>query len=256
MSSAVKWLALLAFCFAPHLYARQLYILVVGQSVAANCNEHRYAPVKGVFQIGLNGQEVAAADPFEWADCNRGATWIPLGRRLIESGMADRVTFMPIGVNGSTVADWSAGGKADAKLTKALALIKQKGLVFDYAFWQQGPADANIRAPRYTKILNSVLYRLSTSANIKNWLIATHSTCHGRTAPHIAKAQQFVNSYHLLNRFPGPNTDLLGESLRFDGCNLNQAGQEQMAQSWLESIRAAEQTRTEVHRESMLDLFN
>jgi hypothetical protein len=256
MSLGARWLALLAVCWPLHqLQAKPLYILVIGQSIASNCNEHPYTAVSGVYQIGLNGLETPAADPFEWADCKRGSTWIPLGRNIIKAGLADRVTFMPIGVSDATAGDWAPGGKAEAKLSRALALVKQKGIVFDYAFWQQGPADIGTVGPRYTKALNSVIYRIAKNASVKTWLIANHAACHGRSDANIAKVQYYIAKYYHLSIFPGPNTDQLGERYRFDGCNLNQAGQEKIAQGWLDAMVATESTRGKIQKEMLLEYF-
>ena len=59
--------------------ARNLHILVIGEGSAANCNEHQFATLPYVAQIGLDGSEKPAADPFEWSDCEGGSIWLPLG---------------------------------------------------------------------------------------------------------------------------------------------------------------------------------
>ncbi len=235
--------------------AKPLYIFVVGESIASNCHEHPYPAVKGVYQIGLDGVEKPAADPLDWADCRRGSTWVPLGRQLIEAGMADKVVFMPIGLQQTKASDWQPGGKAYPKLKQALALIKQRGLRFDFAFWQQGDADIGGNAPRYTRSLRVAMHEIAQNVSIHTWLIAHQSSCHGRADPKIAQAQSFAAMNYLMNHFPGPDTDALGSADRFDGCNLNQAGQEKMARAWLVAMQAAQADSVKVQKESLLYYF-
>lgn len=253
----------LAACLVPPLMAlasaaqaKPLYILVVGDSIAANCNEHVYPAAPGVLQIALDGSEKPAADPLDWADCRRGSTWVPLGRQLIEAGMADKVIFMSIALSGTKASDWQTPeGKAYPKLQKAIGVLQQKGVKFDFAFWQQGDADIGGNAPRYTRSLRVAMHHIAMSVPIRTWLIAHQSSCHGKRDPKIAQAQSFAAMNYLMDHFPGPDTDALGSAERFDGCNLNQAGQEKMARAWLAAMQAARADSAKVQKESLLYYF-
>jgi hypothetical protein len=218
---------------------KELRILVIGQSLSANCNANVYGPVANVYQIGKDGAVKAAQDPFEWADCDKGSMWMPLGQRLIESGMAQKVTFMPIGVGGTKVQDWQEGGKAFLKLNTALDLVAKSGIGFDMAFWHQGSADAGIPRDEYVSRLLSVIAYVNGKIPVKRWLIGIHSRCWERYDAEVEAAQRIVADAPGTGRFPGANTNLLGNEYRFDECHLNQAGQEQMAKMWLEAIRNA-----------------
>lgn len=224
---------------APAPSLKELYILVIGQSISSNCNQTVYAPVDNVLQVALDGSLKPARDPFEWADCKQGSMWMPLGKRIIDSGMTKKVVFMPIGVGGTSVRDWQSGGKASAKLNSALDLIKQQGLKFDAVFWHQGTADHGMTSGEYSDRLLSVISYVNSKITTGRWLIGVHSRCWGNYDPQIEAAQRLVGSATSAGRFPGANSNLLGNAYRFDECHLNQAGQEEMATMWLEALRNA-----------------
>lgn len=218
---------------------KELHILAIGQSISSNCNQTVYGPVDNVFQVAKDGGLKPARDPFEWADCTQGSMWMPLGKRIIDNGLAQKVVFMPIGVGGTSVRDWQSGGKAFAKLNSALDLVKQQGLKFDAVLWHQGTADHGMPSGEYTDRLLSVISYVNNRITTGRWLIGVHSRCWGNYDPQIEAAQRSVGSATSAGRFPGANSNLLGNAYRFDECHLNQAGQEEMATMWLEAIRNA-----------------
>ncbi|PHV29705.1 hypothetical protein CSQ93_00765 [Janthinobacterium sp. BJB426] len=216
----------------------ELRILVVGQSISSNCNEHVYGAVNNVFQIAKDGSMKAASDPFEWADCNKGSMWMPLGKKIIEAGIAHKVVFMPIGVGSSKVEDWQTGGAAFSKLNNAIALIQKQGITFNLAFWHQGSSNLGMNQTAYVNRVGSVLDYVSSKVAIERWIIAVHSRCGTIYDQNIESAQLALGGMSELKRYPGPNNNSLGNEYRFDNCHLNQSGQEKMASMWLESIKA------------------
>lgn len=236
-------------------FAKDLYILVVGQSISSNCNQHLYGPSEGVFQIDLLGNKIPASDPFVWADCQNGSMWIPLGKKIISKNNARSVTFMPIGVGGTSVNDWLPDGKAFQKLSNAIKVSKEKSIRFDYAFWHQGSTDAGTPPDQYASKLNRVLRHISINANVDKWIVAQHSRCGNLFDNKIAKAQIQASSIHILRRFPGPNTDELDNEFRFDGCHLNYRGQEKMADLWFQSMVSADKLNTSVQKETLVQYF-
>lgn len=217
----------------------ELRILVLGQSISSNCNERIYGLVSGVYQVALTGEIKAARDPFEWADCSNGSMWMPLGRKLIESGVAAKVVFMPIGVGATSVQDWQPGGRAFGKLENAIRVIHERGINFDLALWHQGYSDYGTAPSDYTNRLSGIVNYVNNNVKVGRWIIALHSRCYGRYDPNIELAQQQFANAPQFGRFVGPNTNLLGDEFRFDSCHLNSRGQEEMAALWLNSIQAA-----------------
>jgi hypothetical protein len=217
----------------------EMHILIIGQSISSNCNEHIYGPVDNVSQIDKSGNIVAAKDPFDWADCSKGSMWMPLGRKIIESGIVQKVVFMPIGVDSSHVQDWQEGGSAFGKLNAAIALIKEKNIKFDFVFWHQGSSDIGMSRDEYFSRLSSVATYVNANLQVGGWIVAQHSRCFGRYDEGIEAAQKMFGDSPSNKRYLGPNNNLLGDEFRFDSCHLNQKGQEEMASLWLASIRKA-----------------
>ena len=236
-------------------YAKDIFILVVGQSISSNCNEYKYKGTQGVYQLNLEGRSIPASDPFLWAACNQGSMWIPLGDKIISSGMAKSVTFMPIGVEGTSVKDWLPRGRAFEKLEKAINVANSNSIHFDYAFWHQGSSDIGSNPTAYARNLNKVLRHISLNLKVDKWIIARHSQCGYTFDKNISKAQYEASMNYLLRRFPGPDNNKLGNEFRFDRCHLNKAGQERMAELWFYSMVAANQTDLSIQQESLLNFF-
>lgn len=239
----------------PKVFAKDLYILIVGQSISANCNQYLYRASKDVFQINLSGEKIPASDPFLWADCQGGAMWIPLGQKIITENHASSVTFMPISVSGTSVNDWLPGGNAFHKLSSAIQIAKEKSIQFDYAFWHQGSADIGSPPQQYAVKLNRVIKYISTNIAVDKWLIAQHSRCGNLFDKEIANAQNQVASSHILRRFHGPNTNALGNEFRYDNCHLNRMGQEKMADLWFQSMIIADKINNAVQKETLIQNF-
>lgn len=214
-----------------------LRILILGQSISSNCNQHKYDAVANVFQIGKDGIVKVAKDPFEWADCDQGSMWMPLGKNLLDKGIAGKVTFLPIGIAGSSVKEWQIGGKGYDKLNEVVVQINRLGMSFDYAFWHQGSADIGMGTDEYQQRVASIIDVVNSKVKVGRWLVALHSRCLGSYSPEIEQAQRNLGNASSLGRYPGPNTNFLGAEYRMpDNCHLNQAGQEEMATQWINAI--------------------
>lgn len=241
MSSAVKWFCGLVLALsAGWAGARDLYVFVIGQSISANCNERMYPVAKGVYQIGLDGAEKPARDPFEWSDCKRGSMWVPLGEKILKAGMADRVVFMPIGVQATKVSDWLEGGRAYKKLMKAIDMAKSHNISFDFALFHQGSSDIGTPKGVYEENLNRLIDDIGAELDIDKWIVAQHSSCFGHQDAKIALVQQKITADLIDNIYLGPNTNALDRKYRFDDCHLNAKGQDEMAKLWLLHMQKAD----------------
>ncbi|MEN3112397.1 sialate O-acetylesterase [Uliginosibacterium paludis] len=234
---------------------RHLRILVAGQSISSNCNQHRFGPEAGVFQVSKDGLEIEARDPLQWADCDGGSIWLPLGKRIIESGMAQKVTFMSIGVGGTSVHDWRPGGRAYAKLQSAFKLIEDKKIRFDYGFWLQGSSDIGSDPIRYENALKDLVRELRQTSGARDWLIAIHSSCFGQSDNRIAQAQERLARNALHGYFKGPDINSIEKGLRTDSCHLNKAGQEVAAGLWFKALQDAQRTDHVTEEETLLRFF-
>lgn len=238
------------------LFAKDIYVLIVGQSIASNCNQYKFGPSSSVYQVMVNGDEEIARDPFDWADCDKGSIWIPLGELFIESGVATRVIFMPIGVKGSSIGDWSNPNSiVFKKRLHVTSLVKHKRIRFDYALWLQGSSDVGTSPINYGQNLGRLLRSISKDIPINKWLIAQHSKCGNLFDERIAEEQLRVGSAHLLGRFLGPNINALGNEFRFDGCHFNKKGQKRVARLWFDAINESERIDNLIQKETMLYYF-
>lgn len=256
MLSVVKLIAaLVCVLMSTSIFAREIYILVIGQSISSNSNQHIFKSVPGVYQIGMDGVEKYAVDPFDWADGDQGSMWIPLGERMIQSGFATKVTFMPIGVAGTSVQDWMPNGTAFNKLMAAINVIKKNQINFDYALWHQGSSDVGRQPIKYLIQLKKVLRFISLNVSIDKWIVAQHSKCGKALDVKISEQQRVVGRAYVYRRFLGPDTNSLGDEYRYDGCHLNKKGQEEMAKLWFESILEANRIDSLVQKEALLYYF-
>lgn len=237
------------------LQAKDLSVLVIGQSISSNCNEYSFSAEANVLQYNLDGKIIQAQDPFVWADCRGGSIWIPLGKLLIADKMADRVIFMPIGVGGTKVSDWLEGGRAYPKLEKALSIIRENKLKFDFVLWYQGSSDIGSNPNDYKQNFYK-LYRTVRSSvqSATPWLVAMHSRCFGGYDKGIENAQAEIGK-GLPFFFQGPNGNSLGDEYRFDQCHLTRDGQVKMAELWLSSIKTAITKKSGFENESLLYIF-
>lgn len=215
----------------------EINILVIGQSIASNCNHKIYGPINGVYQIARGGELKPASDPFEWADCKNGSMWMPLGKKLIEENIAPKIVFMPIGVGGATVRDWQSGGRAFDKLNTAIELIKKNNIRFDFAIWHQGSSDIGGDPVIYENRLSSVINYIKGEVKVDRWLIGLHSRCYGTYDHNIESAQIHIGNMNSIKYYVGANNNSLGDEYRIDTCHLNERGQESMATLWLNSIK-------------------
>jgi hypothetical protein len=249
LSGANRWLVcLFVFLCMPVASAKNLNILIIGQSISSNCNEKKYSPVSGVYQVDLQGNRVAAKDPFLWADCNSGSIWIPFGRLIIESGLTDEVTLMPIGVAGTKLVEWLPGGIANEKMQRALAIAHDASIRFDYIFFYQGSSDIGENPNKYKNQLVQLNRIVRKGTGYVDWLIAQHSRCFDKYDAAIAQVQRsFIGEPF----YAGPNSNQLGNEYRLDRCHLNQEGQEKMASLWVDALINAAKKKVNIEKETL-----
>ena len=241
--------------FATTALAKDVHILVIGDSAAANCNAQSFGPVPGVYQVGRDGREKLAADPLDLGDCQGGSIWIPLGEAMVRAGFAQKVVFVPLGVTGAKVGDWLQPGRASGRLGGAIKAASLRGVEFDYAIWQQSESGNTLTGEQYRASLNRVVKIVSVNAKVKKWIIAQGAHCDGTTGGAIEDAQHRYAGNPIFNRFPGPHTSALGAAYRATGCVFNARGQQKMAELWFDSIKKADVNSDRYQKESLLYYF-
>lgn len=250
---------LLCFCLflgsSSGACARDLYILVIGEGAAANCNAVRSGPVPGVYQIGLDGQEKSARDPLEWSGCTGGSIWIPLGQGLIRQGLAEKVVFMPVAVPGAQIRDWSENGRDFPLLARAMTMANARHITFDYALFQQGYSDIDTQPVLYRDGLRKLLRTISFTVKVKRWLVAQGTGCRRDAVGPILSIHKEVARAHQINRFEGPLYQDIDSAYLDGDCNFTGPGQVRMAQMWLEAIKKSNSVDDKFQKESLLYYF-
>jgi hypothetical protein len=256
MSSVVKLLFLMAV-LGPHLsaQARDVYILVIGESSAASCNEKLFGEVEGVMQIGLDGKQKPARDPMDWSDCKGGSVWIPLGQALIRQGLAQKVIFMPVALAGARTRDWSDAGRGAALLKRAIDTANAKQIRFDYAFLQQGFSDSASDGASYRSDLRKLVRSVSLQIKVGRWLVAQGSGCTRAGSSQVASAHEELARAHQLNRFAGPDFSTFDKAELRNACTFAAAGQQKAALCWLASMKRADEASSKFQKESLLYYF-
>jgi hypothetical protein len=192
-------------------------------------------------------------DPLPDASGNDGSVWTRLGGRIIDEGRigndrVDAVVFIPIGEAGSEIARWAPGPAGDLhqRILDAMLMAKQHDLEITHLFWHQGETDALKGTSRddYKARFDAMLMNLrkyEESLNKNGWVapiyVSVASRCGSNPGdPEIQAAQcELVDPDRKI--FPGPDTDKLDNSFRYDGCHFSNAGLEEFARLWIEQLK-------------------
>ncbi len=210
--------------------------LTFGQSNSANYGETRYSSTENVFNY-FRGKIYLAKDPLLGADGINGSVWTRLGDKLIKKKLYQNIIFVPIGVGGSSIAQWSPGGNLHKRLLHNIRHVKRSGLKFTHLLWHQGESDAYpLRTPKneykyhFKKIIKSIREEgVEAPIYIS---IASNSKLNGNNE--VATAQkELVNNIDILL---GPNTDKLGPTYRYDGVHFTTEGLEKFSNSWVKIL--------------------
>jgi hypothetical protein len=179
---------------------------------------------------------------------------MPLAMRLKQQSGVGKVLLIPVAVANEKAYDLISGPAA-ARLDAALSLIARKGIVIDYALWQQGMADEATPGVRYLGQMRKVVKSTTLRIKINKWLIAQSGNCLGKRLDHIHMAQgQFARQF-VLNRFPGPSDANLSYREQLPDCSLTGVGQETMAQRWFDAIQRTDAMSNRYRKESLVDFF-
>lgn len=242
-------------CVAGIAGAKELHLLVIGEGAAANCNEHRFAALPYIQQIGRDGAEKPAVDPLEWSSCAGGSIWMPLAQQLHNSGFAEKIVLMPVTVEKAGVSDWLKEGKASQKLNQALRIAQQRNIRFDYILVQQGRSDVHNSGKDYFTGMRKLVSHVMPAARQAKWIISQGTGCAGERAPEIESAQMMYANQPLSNRFPGAALGTLSQNFDNNTCTFNEAGQVKAAELWMAAIHNAAHNNEKYRKEALLYYF-
>jgi hypothetical protein len=210
--------------------------LVFGQSNAGNFGNEPMEAAAGVYSF-YRGRCYRAKDPLPGGDGSGGSIWSRLGSMLIESGVYEKIIFVPASKGATTVGDWGPDGRMHYLLKLALRDALASGFVFTHLLWQQGENDG-FAGTGFEEYEESFILMLDTirEAGVKAPVyVAVSTRCLRLPVPEVRKALKNLPKLRP-DILPGPDTDELGPAERYDGCHFNSEGLEKAARLWLNKL--------------------
>ncbi|MBB5607357.1 MULTISPECIES: hypothetical protein [unclassified Janthinobacterium] len=245
------FITILLLSFSTSAISKDIYVLLLQEKTSSICKVEMLDGVQGVYQLGLDGQEIPVRSSSFSGNCMESGIWISLGQEMIKSAKASRVIFMLVGAERTAIDDWLEGGRAREKLQLALVKANEKKINFDYVFWQGGLIDHSFSEQNYQMKVQKVLKLVKLNARAGKFIISGSVNCSGK----INKNHTGYRWDPLLKRFSGPIISELGSQSYTDQCEFNELGNRKMTQLWLRAINEAEIGDRKYQKESLLFYF-
>jgi len=217
---------------------RVMVALILGQSNSANFGQTRNSGGQSVYNFH-RGKLYRAQDPLLGADGDGGSVWTRLGDKIIQEQLYRAVIFVPLGVGGSSLSRWTPAGDLHQKIIDAVAELKAQRLSITHLFWHQGEQDAVLKTTgsEYNRMFLDMLSSVRSRGVDAPIYVSIASRC--ETEPENREIQEAQRA--LVERakgiFPGPHTDLLGLTYRYDGCHFSDQGLDYAALLWLHALK-------------------
>ena len=215
--------------------SKKMVAICMGQSNSANHGDIKMSAPDAV-KVLKDLELVQASDPLAGATGQGGSVWTRLGTQLINSNAYDEVVFIPIAINGSSVAEWSPNLKYFKRFLDACSRTHQVGLEVTHVFWHQGERDTALKNgyEYYYKHLNDIVSRISVELPLVKIMLCIASYRFGVINEDVRSAQKAV----ILNNdlILGPDTDKIGGQYRHDNLHFNAEGQRKVAKLIFECI--------------------
>lgn len=229
----------------PERIHHSVVLFTFGQSNSANYGQwnHLYTCRHDVFNY-FRGSLYRAQDPLLGANGEGASVWGIVGDKMIEKGMADAVSIIPIGIGGVEIAAWAEGGKHHALLLETLDEIVRHGIHIDYVCWHQGESDniANTSREVYIERFLSIRDAFRSRGITAPFIVAQASYHPDCLDEDLGRSKEIREAQRELARryddiFLGPDTDKLDKLYqRADGVHFSWLGQREHADLWVKAI--------------------
>jgi len=225
----------------PNQATRLGVLLVIGQSNSANFAEKRLTTRYPNQVLNyFDGKCYVASSPLLGASGSEGEFITPLADTLIESKIYDEIVIISLGVGGSKVEAWSAGGDLNRMMFHVLD--QARGFQITEVIWHQGEADFTNRtsSESYIRSFHSLSRTLADHGVTAPIFIAIATKC-GYDEIWVKQNDIAVAQRSLIDNetvFLGADTDdlLAPNDRRLDECHLSASGQLKVAASFASAI--------------------
>ncbi|HSJ78083.1 MAG TPA: sialate O-acetylesterase, partial [Erythrobacter sp.] len=229
--------------------ANAAVIVTGGQSNAANTlsdSSWKVTPLamKSGAVMLFDGQCYELADPVLGATGELESLWPTLAEKLFDAQTARRDTPRPLlfihgAVGGSQIADWLDDRSTyRSRLVANIAEAHARGYKIDAVLWIQGETDAVLQVDpaQYQQDLQQLMHLIETESAMAaygaSWVFYRSTYCQGRetNGPDLEAALAKVSRRESGKVYIGPSLTDLSDTYRRDGCHLNNAGRDRIAE--------------------------
>lgn len=225
---------------------RNAVLFAFGQSNSANFGAARYTATDNVLNFNIHdGHCYSAQDPLLGADGDGGSVWGRVGDQLIASGAFDRVLVVPFGIGGTSMAEWTAGGRLHPRVEFAARQLARAGIAPTHVPWHQGENDARSGTPPddYIRMFSDMVEALRGYGVEAPVFPAVATLCDNLGNDDLRAAQRALPE-RVAGVYPGPDTDTLSDMKdRFDYCHFSEQGLQAHAKLWTDAILSFESRR-------------
>lgn len=218
---------------------RNLIVLILGQSNAANYGEHLNSSDKNIFMY-FQKRIYKAKDPILGASGKKGSIWLPVFDQLLKTREFDSILIVNIAQGSSSVEDWQPNGMYHERLQGTLTSLQEKNLEPDFILWQQGEQD-NLNGmskedyKRAFRKIHGTVIRFDDQIPILISITSFHPSSATPVSSEIREAQyELIQENECL--FLGPDTDVHVAESRYDGIHFSTKGMNSVSKDWAESI--------------------
>lgn len=213
-----------------------IHILVLGQSNVANHGQTMSRCDWG--RTCFDGEVLALRDPVPGGSGNGGSVWTRFSRQLRGKGLADELFISLCAQGGTSVADWSLGGRCYRKLVENdLPATRGCPKPPTHIVYHQGERDTFLKTSSHDYLtafdpLHRLLCETFPHALI---MVCTASYRKGVTSDAVRSAQTTIQRTKK-NCVAGVDTDMFGREYRYDDTHLNDRGLEAFARALLDAF--------------------
>lgn len=211
------------------------HYLILGQSNIASHGRGAVAADAG--RVWFERASVPLSDPVPGGTGKDASIWPRVANRMIPQLALEDLVVSMRAVGGSSIAEWSEGGKHFLALSEAIDEIKACSLAVTHVIFHQGERDTldQTTSDTYIARFMSLFDLVSFAWGPIPWVVCRASHRMGVTSAQVIGAQNQL-IVRLDNCHAGPNTDLLGEDFRYDNTHFNARGLDAFADQMCASL--------------------